>query len=294
MTRHGGEPVALPEPTPSTQRAYATDWRHFQTWAEAHGVLSLPAHPGSVARYLEELSATARPATLRRRLASIARAHRAAGLPSPTEDAAARAVWARLREAGRAAPQAAEPLTVPALREVVARLPPGRAGSRDRVVLLLGFAGALRRSELVGLDVEDLTAVPEGLVLRLPGRTVGVARGVGPTCPVRAVEAWRREASVDAGPLLRPVERTGRVGPGRLGASTVNRIVKAAVAGVGLDPAAYSAHSLRSGLVASARVAGVAEGAIAAQTGHRRLPGRPLAPAAGGPFAVRAGGDLGL
>lgn len=289
-TSEAGRPAGPPELAASTRRAYLADWRSFEAWADAHATSSLPASPGAVVRYLEELAAVARPATLRRRLASIAWAHRSASLPSPTDDPTVRAAWARLRGPGPA--RGATPLTVATLRRSVARLPPGLAGARDRVVLLLGFAGALRRSELVGLDVEHLTEVPDGLVLRLATRKVRVTRGVGPTCPVRAVAAWRREARVDRGPLLHPVDRSGRVRPERLGAASVGPIVRAAVARAGLDAAGYSAHSLRAGLVAEALAAGVPEAAVAAQAGLRRLPGPPRPPL--DPPAAVASTRLGL
>ncbi len=154
-------------------------------------------------------------------------------------------------------------------------------GVGDRALLLLGFAGAFRRAELVGLDVEDLTETDEGLEVMIrrsktdqegAGRKVGVPFGSDPaTCPVRSVRAWRQAAGVDTGPLFRGVLH-GRLVSERLSTLGVARAVKRAAKAAGLDPSKFSGHSLRAGLVTCAARAGKSLNAIMEQTGHRSVP----------------------
>jgi integrase len=255
---------------PNTVRAYRSDWREFSAWAAWRGFEALPATPQTLALYLTA-----------RRLAAIGQAHRAAGWPTPTDDPAVKVVWVGIRRVHGTAAEGAAPLTVALLRRVVEALPEDLVGHRDRALLLVGFAGALRRSELVALDVADVEQRTEGLVLRIrrsktdqegAGRLVGVPYGSNPpTCPVRALRAWCEAAEITTGPLFRPVTRSGKLGGGRLTAASVNRAVQRAVRRAGLDPRPYSAHSLRAGLATSAAEVGVSERAIMAQTGHRSL-----------------------
>ena len=266
---------------PNTLKAYRSDWSEFTAWCALRGVEPLPASPETLARYLVELAEVAKVSTIGRRISSVAQAHRAAGMAAPSDDPQLRAVWAGIRRTHGAAVDRAAPLTVGLLRQTIDALPLGLAGTRDRALLLVGFAAALRRSELVALDVEDLVQVPEGLVLTKrrsktdqegAGEQLGVPYGSNPsTCPVRAVDAWCQQARLSDGALFRPIDRHGRLGPGRLGAAAANRLVQRAAARAGLPPGRYSAHSLRAGLATSAANAGVSERAIMNQTGHRSL-----------------------
>ena len=171
------------------------------------------------------------------------------------------------------------PLTVPELRSMLQGLRTDPAGCRDRALLLLGFAGALRRSELVGLDVADVTEGTDGLTVRLrrsktdqegAGRTVGIPYGSNPvTCPVRAWRAWLEVSGITDGAAFRPVDRHGHTGTARLSGHAVALVLKRHAARVGLDPAEVAGHSLRAGLATSAASAGVPERVIAEQTGHK-------------------------
>jgi integrase len=146
-------------------------------------------------------------------------------------------------------------------------------------LLLLGFAVALRRSELVGLDLADVTEGADGLTVHLrrsktdqegAGRTVGIPYGSNPvTCPVRAWRAWIEVSGIIKGPAFCPVDRHGHIGPTRLSAPAVALVLKRHAARVGLDPAEVAGHSLRAGLATSAAAAGVPERVIAEQTGHK-------------------------
>ncbi len=153
---------------------------------------------------------------------------------------------------------------------------------RDRALLLLGFAGAMRRSELVGLDVADVVETADGLVVTIrrsktdqegQGRKIGIPYGSKlATCPVRSLRAWKARAKITEGPLFRQVNRHGKVLEGRLGDRTVALVVKRAVAATGVDATNYAGHSLRAGLATAAAMAGVSERVIQGQTGHKSLP----------------------
>ena len=169
------------------------------------------------------------------------------------------------------------------LLELLDRTP---LGLRDRALLLLGFAGAFRRSELVSLDVEDLEFTPRGVRVQLrrsktdqegQGRPVGVPYGVTPeTCPVQALERWLAHVRTvvpdyDRGPLFLRLDAAGRVRLARLSDRGVARVVQRWAERAGLDPERFAGHSLRAGLATSAAAGGVSERAIMNQTGHRRL-----------------------
>jgi len=155
-------------------------------------------------------------------------------------------------------------------------------GLRDRALLLLGFSGAFRRSELVALDVEDLEFTGDGLVVTQRrgktdqegvGRKIGIPFGGNPdTCPVRAVRKWLDAAAVMSGPVFRSVNRHGHVQPGRLSDKAVAIVVKRHAPAAGLDPLRYAGHSLRAGLATAAAAAGASERSIMNQTGHRSVP----------------------
>jgi integrase len=243
---------------------------------------SLPAAPETVALYLTNLAERRRSmATLAPRLATISQAHQAAHLESPTRAAEVRAVMQGIRRA-KGTPQRQKTAAITLIiRAMVAGLPGSLIGMRDRALLLLGFAGAFRRSELVSLDVADLAFNADGLVVTLrrsktdqdgQGATKGIPYGSHPgTCPVRALRALLDTAGIVDGPLFRPITRHGKIQPMRLSAYAVALVVKRAAEATGLDPEQFAGHSLRAGLATAAAAAGVSERAIMAQTGHRSV-----------------------
>jgi integrase len=205
-------------------------------------------------------------ATIARRLVVISQAHRAADLPSPTTSSLVRRTHAGIRRAIGTAQVAKAPAVVSDLKRMLAKLPGTRVGLRDRALLLLGFAGAFRRSELVGLDVSDLELSSAGLAITLRksktdqeggSRRLGIPYGsLAATCPVRSLQAWLETARISDGPVFRALDKFQRVQPGRLSGKAVARIVKRRAAAVGLDPSRYAGHSLRAGLATSAAAGG--------------------------------------
>ena len=265
----------------NTRRAYRSDWADFVAWCEKYRRPPLPAGHDTVAYYLADRSQALKPSTLERRLATIAEAHRAAGVETPTKSARVRLVWAGIRREKGTARAHMKPALIKHIRAMVAHLPDSLLGARDRALLLLGFAGAMRRGELVGLDVTDIVVADEGLVVVIRkgktdqeggGRKLGVPFGRNPdTCPVRAVQAWLDRSGVTEGPLFRAVNRHGHVAATRLSDRAVAEVVKRSLLAAGRSARQYAGHSLRAGLITQAAMAGVSERAIMDQSGHRSL-----------------------
>lgn len=264
----------------NTKRVYRTAWAHFAGWCAARGLDPLPAEPATVGLFLADHAAALSVATLELRLAAIRRAHRMAGHRLDGAHPAIRDVFAGIRRRRGTAPRKKDAAVTEIVRDAVRALPPGPIGVRDKALLLVGFAAALRRSELVALDRQDIAFTAEGLVLTVrrrktdqdgAGTVIGVPHGRSEvTCPVRALQGWLERVGNDAeAPLFRPVNKAGRVGRGRLSDRTVARVVKRAVGGAGYDPQAFAGHSLRAGFATSAARARVPEREIMAQTGHR-------------------------
>ena len=149
--------------------------------------------------------------------------------------------------------------------------------SRDRALLLIGFAGGFRRSELVAINCSDVERVRQGIVVHVRrsktdqegvGRKIGIPHGRTRWCPVTALTEWIESAGIDDGPVFRPVDRHGYVDGARLSGEAVSLVIKSRVMAAGLDPVQYSGHSLRAGLATSAAAAGVSSWKIRQQTGH--------------------------
>jgi site-specific recombinase XerD len=264
----------------ATIKAYAAGWRDFLAFCAERDLSALPASDATVAQYLSDMADLgAKAATIARRLVVIAQAHKGADLPTPTTSSLVRRVHAGIRRTIGTAQVGKAPAVVADLKKMLDKLPGTRVGLRDRALLLLGFAGAFRRSELVSLDVADLEFSSAGLIVTLrksktdqegASRRIGIPFGsTEATCPVRAVQAWLETARISDGAVFRPLDRFQRVQPTRLSAERVALIVKRRAKAVGLDPARYAGHSLRAGLATSAAAAGASERVIMSQTGHR-------------------------
>lgn len=268
---------------PSTLRAYAADWRHFVAWCEDREVSALPSTSETVALYLTSLAATHRPATITRRLTAITKAHQANGLSSPAtvSDLAVGETLKGIRRILGTAQKGKAPLLTADLLQVLAHLPPDLAGTRDRAIILVGYAGAVRRSELAAFRIENVAWVEEGAVLTLTrsktdqegqGRTVAIPRGAHTaTCPVQALRGWLDAAHLIEGPLFRPIDRHGKLRSGRLHPDAVGAIVQRALLRAGFEAGKYGGHSLRAGFATQAAKNGASAFDIMRQTGHRSV-----------------------
>ena len=264
----------------STWRAYATAWRLWTAWADAHGANVLPADPAVVATYLAEMSEHRKLNTLKRHLASISVWHTLKGLTFDRRNPALRTIMAGIRRSHGTKRRKATPLMVedvtPLLTDKNARL----ADCRDAALLGLGMAMAARRSELVGLDwirrgsgtgVLELTRRGARIVLYTSKAKQNEEDEIhiqpGPV--LKAVRAWIARAGIGEGePLFRSVSRRGRIGATRLCGRSVSRIVKRRAEAVGLDADTYSGHSLRAGMITEAFERGVPEWKIRLTSRH--------------------------
>ena len=274
----------------ATRRAYAADMAAFSAWGG-----QVPASPESVAYYLAA-SDTLAGATLRRRLAAIADAHQAAGHSDPTKHPLVRKVFKGICRVHGLRTDAATPLDIEMLGRIVAALPEDVIALRDRALLLVGFFGALRRSELVALAVEDLDRRPDGWVVTIQrSKTDPYGRGQcillpafhGPLCPTAAMADWLAASQIAEGPIFRTVGSAAKILP-TLPASQVGSILRKRAADAGLHVHRLSAHSLRSGFAVSATRAGIAAAQIQAVTRHRSLGGlAPYVQTAGPPTTAQ-------
>src|SRR5229473_666604 len=203
--------LAKAENVASTRKAYGTDFRIFREWCEARGVSALPAAPETVAAYLAAHAATSKASTLGRRVAAIGYAHKLAGLETPTDAEGVKATMRGIRRTFGSARVRKAPAVSGKMLGMVATAPNNLAGIRDRALLLLGFAGAFRRSELVALDVADIEETETGLLVTIrqsktdqegAGDVIALARG-DVACPVKALRAWLQASGIEAGAIFR-------------------------------------------------------------------------------------------
>jgi site-specific recombinase XerD len=270
---------AREEKAAATRRAYRSDFRIFQAWCRGRGVSALPASAEAVAAFLaHDLETGSRPSTLGRRVAAIRYAHKLAGHPVPTDDERVKATMRGIRRSLGTASRKKAPATAERIIAMALATGGDVKGLRDRALLLIGFAGAFRRSELVALDLEDLEESELGfkVIIRRSktdqegaGQTIAIVRG-SVACPVVALKAWLEAAGITTGPIFRSVRKGGAVGD-RLPAQSVADIVKAYAERVGLDPALFAGHSMRSGFLTSAAKRGASIFKMMDQSRHRSV-----------------------
>lgn len=265
---------------PNTVRAYRASWADFAAWCDRIGVAALPADPAHVAAYIASLATTRSPATIAMRLSAIAQMHRLSGQPYDTASPALRQTQRGLLRLHGRPPKQAKAVRLDAMRALVDTCDNAPAGVRDRALLLLGFAGAMRRSEIVALMVSDVAITGAGARIWIRrsktdqeqrGALLDIPRGAHPeTCPVAALEAWLAllGEGEHAFPLFRRLSRSGQlIGEGHLQPETVRVVLDRRAKMAGL--AGYSPHGLRAGFVTEAASAGVPDDQIMTHTRHR-------------------------
>jgi integrase len=286
----------------NTRRVYGAQWRRFKRWCKIKGVSMRPASKETVANYLAYLATFGREPEVDRALkrrgplkassihqakAVIGKAHTDAGLPSPTDTYEVKAVWDGIQRTLGAKVAKKAPILPEELAVMLKLAPDSLLGTRDRAILLLGWAGAFRRSELVALDVEDLSpgTEPGSLVANLRrSKTDQLGEGgekpILPSederlCPVRAVAAWLEASRIRTGPLFRAIAPDGRrLLERRLSDDMVYETVLAYAAAAKLDPGRFNgfgAHSLRAGFCTTAAQEGKALDQIQVVTKHAKI-----------------------
>lgn len=288
--------------TENTKRMYDGQWKRFARWCEMKGVASRPADPTTVANYLTYLASFGKEPELDKALkrkgklkassihqakAVISKSHTDANYSSPTEAQQVAEVWEGIQRTLGAAVDKKAPILPEQLAAMLALAPDSLLGVRDRAILLLGWAGAFRRTELVSLDVEDLFRGDEpGTLVAWVRKSKTDPRGTGKKkpilpsadarlCPVRSVAAWLKESGIRTGPLFQPATPDGKTLINRrLSDDMVYETVLRYAEGAGLDPGmfdGFGAHSLRAGFCTTAVIAKKDLTEIMKVTGHSKI-----------------------
>jgi len=270
----------------NTKKAYGKDWEHFSNWCQSRGLTNLPASKPTIVAYVLHLvdDLEYKVTTVERRLASINVAHRLAGEEKPAKmgDPHLRGLWGGVTRTKRRKKDKVEPLLIEDIRHICNHLPNNIRGVRDRAILLIGFAGAFRRSEIANVRLKDIVFTLDGLKIYVPnskrdqegeGLWKGIPYGENPlTCPVKALASWIDEGDILDGYVFRSITRHGTVWVDKLTGHSIAQIVKKACKGAGMNPKKYSGHSLRSGFCTQAARSGAPEHRIMAHTGHKSIP----------------------
>ena len=271
---------AAEQHAPATRRAYCSDFAIFSSWCEERAFTPLPAKPAAIATFLSaQAEAGVKTSTLSRRVAAIRYAHTSAGLEPPTSAEVVKATMKGIRRSLGVATAKKAPATVERLLEMLEAVPDSLRGKRDRAILLVGFSGAFRRSEIAALTVEDLEEVEGGLRVHLrrsktdqeaKGQVVAILRGKQ-DCPVKAVNAWLKAAGIETGPVFRRMAKGNKVMPEALTPHSIGAIVKTYAGKAGLDPAKFAGHSLRAGFLTSAAARGASIWKLMDVSRHRSV-----------------------
>jgi site-specific recombinase XerD len=289
----------------NTVKAYSADWADFARWCATEHLQALPAQPETVGLYIASLADTHKVSTIARRLAAIAKRHRNAGFDSPAsmKHSAVHNVISGMRRDRGTRPDAKRALSTDELRCMVTAIPATPHGLRDRALLLIGFCGGFRRSELAAIDFSDVEDGDEGLKILIrrsktdqegEGRQVGIPYGSDPkTCPVRAYRKWIATACITEGPVFRAFRNRTMMADG-ITDQVVARIVKKSAERVGIPANVLGGHSLRSGLATTAARNGASEASIMRQTGHKSVQMVRRYIHEGSVFHDNAGAKLGL
>lgn len=267
----------------STWRAYESDWRIFTVWCQGVDLSALPATPTTVAMFLAaEAQRGTAPSTLNRRLAAIRLMHLGARVLSPHDTVEVHEVMRGIRRLSTRGVVKKEAAVDEQIKAMVDTCDLNTyLGLRDRALLLLGFAGAFRRSELVALDVADLKITEQGFIVLIrksktdqesEGQRIAIPRVIeSPYCPVQAVMEWMAATGIGQGPIFRRLMKGNKLTEDRLTDQSVAQVIKKLATRAGLLASQYAGHSLRSGFLTSAAARRASIFKMAAQSRHKSL-----------------------
>lgn len=272
----------------STIRAYKSDWKQFVKWCDQHNFLSLPAESKTVALYCADRSKKSKTSTITRFLSVIAQYHKMNNFENPCGQQTVKIVLSGIRKTNGTRRTKAEPITWSILKKMLDKCSSSVLGRRDAAILSIGWAGAFRRSELIGLTNEDLSWVDEGLLISITnsktdqtrhGQSVAIPRRDGNYCPVALLSTWVERMEIRDGPLFFALRRNSDsqffqlIDGERRSMShlMVNNIVKKYIKLIGLNPTHYSSHSLRRGLATEAGRLMVPERIVMRHTRHKSV-----------------------
>lgn len=275
-----GDVIALAAASKSenTMLAYRKAWDRFAAWGAANGVDTLPASPQVVATYLTvRMQDGLKAASLSVMSSAIRHFHKQAGYPSPTEAQSVIDVQRGIRRTIGTAQTQKAPATADLISAIVSHIPKKTVmGKRDRAIIAVGFASAMRRGELATVMLEDLAFNAQGVDITIPwsktdqegaGQTIAIPNGVI-ILPVKALKEWIAAAGITSGPLFRSINKAGIVSDKPLSPIDIARVVKRYVEAAGYTVEDFSGHSLRAGFVTSAAERGADLNRIMDQTRH--------------------------
>lgn len=263
----------------NTVKSYQSNWRHFKSWCIQHELPYLPTTDEAYGYYLTSLASSGyKVSTIQRKISSISQAHIMKKHESPNT-IHIKTIWSGIKRIHGSAEVGKNPITVATLKEMLNQIPTNKMiGYRDKALLLIGFSGAFRRSELVGLDIRDARITAEGLILQVrksktdqegKGQLIGIPYGSSmETCPVRSYSQWIEKSGLNQGAIFRSINKHGHISEKRLSDKAVALIIKKYIEAIGLDPSLYAGHSIRSGFATTAAMLGKSERAIKDQTRH--------------------------
>lgn len=286
-----------------TKRDYASAWRDFEAFCRRRGFQSLPASPEVIAAYTTTLAdAGASISQIDMKRAAIRFMHGVNGMQSPTEHPQVIALMKGIRRTIKTAHTPKDELTLDQLRQIMTALPDDLKGRRDRAMLLMGFWGAFRRSELVAVEVSHVKISKDTMRITVP-HSKGDQEGKGAVktlprlpdaladvCPVRAYRAWIDAAGIRSGLVFRPIDRWGNVegNTKAMDGKAVARLIKRAVSVIGLEARQFAGHSVRRGFLTEATDGGAQSADMREQSGHKSDETLKLYQAQRGRGALRA------
>jgi site-specific recombinase XerD len=268
----------------NTIRAYKSDFRDFELFCAKNGFKSLPTEPKIVSLYLTHLSTKdVKMSTLRRRLVSIGVIHKLKGHYLDTKHPSIIENIMGIKRRKGNMQIGKKPLLINNLKKVINIIDQHNNEEikkfRDKSIILIGFSGGFRRSEIVSIDYEDLDFVTEGLKINLRRSKTdqfgeGLVKGLpyfdnSQYCPVLSLKKWIELSNIQSGPLFRRFTKGSKLTENRLTDQTVALLIKEYLKLAGIDGKNYSGHSLRSGFATSAAESGAEERSIMAMTGHK-------------------------
>jgi site-specific recombinase XerD len=258
----------------NTQRAYKADLKNFNEWCDLIGQPPFPVSPETLAAYVSHLADTCKWATINRRLAAISKLHQLQNLDTPTQNRIFRTVMEGIKRVKGIRQKQAPAFKLNILKQLLREFDiMSNANLRNKALLLLGFTGAFRRSELVALNVEDLSFTDEGLIVSMNksktnqyGDYEEKAIFYSPEavlCPIRTLQAWIQRLDKSSNALFVRVRKGDRLTSERLTDKTVNDLVKTYFG------EEFSAHSLRTSFITIAKINGADDSEIMRQSKHK-------------------------
>jgi site-specific recombinase XerD len=267
----------------NTLRAYKSDFKDFGAFCAKHGFDSLPTEPKIVSLYLTHLSKNSKISTLRRRLVSIGMVHKLKGHYLDTKHPIIIENLMGIKRVKGSIQKGKKPILINHLKSIINVIDQQKIDeikkSRDKTIVLVGFGGGFRRTELISIDHEDLEFVPEGVKITIKRSKTdqfgeGMVKGLPYFsnelyCPVINLKKWLELSNIKSGPIFRRFAKGSVLTNNRLTDQSVVLIIKDCLNLAGIENKNYSGHSLRSGFATVAAESGADERSIMAMTGHK-------------------------